>query len=110
MGGSWGVTLALAYSQTHPDAVSGIILRGVCMLRQEEIDWFYKEVTDTYYMCVLMESRKIIFYCHRIPDFQCNYFPGCKLTFSICLGRAAFYSQSIRTYKCNSCLLQEIDF
>eukprot|EP00250_Pteridium_aquilinum_P012258 c20604_g1_i1 orf=152-946(+) len=43
MGGSWGVTLALAYGQAHPGAVSGFILRGVCMLRQEEIDWFYKQ-------------------------------------------------------------------
>lgn len=43
MGGSWGVTLALAYGQAHPAAVSGFILRGVCMLRQEEIDWFYKQ-------------------------------------------------------------------
>ncbi|MCO5585548.1 hypothetical protein L7F22_039481 [Adiantum nelumboides] len=43
MGGSWGVTLALSYGQTHPGAVSGFLLRGVCMLRQEEIDWFYKQ-------------------------------------------------------------------
>ncbi|KAH7281742.1 hypothetical protein KP509_36G061500 [Ceratopteris richardii] len=43
MGGSWGVTLALAYGQAYPDAISGFILRGVCMLRQEEIDWFYKQ-------------------------------------------------------------------
>lgn len=43
MGGSWGVTLALAYGQAHPGAVAGFILRGVCMLRQEEIDWFYKQ-------------------------------------------------------------------
>ncbi|MCP2336595.1 prolyl aminopeptidase [Actinomadura rupiterrae] len=28
-GGSWGSTLALAYAQRHPDAVSEIVLRGV---------------------------------------------------------------------------------
>lgn len=44
MGGSWGVTLALAYGEAYPGAVAGFILRGVCMLRQEEIDWFYKQV------------------------------------------------------------------
>ena len=39
-GGSWGSTLALAYSQTHPQHVTEIILRGVFMLRKKEIDWF----------------------------------------------------------------------
>jgi proline iminopeptidase len=33
LGGSWGVTLALAYAQAHPDRVKGIILRGVCTMR-----------------------------------------------------------------------------
>ena len=28
-GGSWGSTLALAYSQSHPDSVTEIILRGI---------------------------------------------------------------------------------
>ncbi|ONI77298.1 prolyl aminopeptidase [Actinosynnema sp. ALI-1.44] len=40
-GGSWGVTLALAYGQTHPSRVSGMILRGVFTLRQSELDWLY---------------------------------------------------------------------
>ena len=42
-GGSWGSTLALAYSQTHPTAVSELVLRGIFMLRKWEIDWFYQE-------------------------------------------------------------------
>ena len=76
-GGSWGSTLALAYSQTHPDKVSnllsaavsrepessskrswyavgsantipdglqvtGIVLRGIFLLRKKELDWFYE--------------------------------------------------------------------
>ncbi|XP_024979546.1 proline iminopeptidase isoform X2 [Cynara cardunculus var. scolymus] len=41
-GGSWGSTLALAYSQSHPDKVTGIVLRGIFLLRQKEIDWFYE--------------------------------------------------------------------
>ncbi|CAJ2631287.1 unnamed protein product [Trifolium pratense] len=41
-GGSWGSTLALAYSQTHPDKVTGIVLRGIFLLRKKEIDWFYE--------------------------------------------------------------------
>ncbi|MCI5047305.1 MAG: prolyl aminopeptidase [Aquisalinus sp.] len=42
-GGSWGSTLALTYAQTHPARVSGLVLRGIFTLRQDEIDWFYQE-------------------------------------------------------------------
>jgi proline iminopeptidase len=42
-GGSWGSTLALAYAQTHPEAVTGLILRGIFMLRPQELRWFYQE-------------------------------------------------------------------
>jgi len=41
-GGSWGSTLALAYAQAHPSAVSELVLRGIFMLRKWEIDWFYQ--------------------------------------------------------------------
>ncbi|XP_042396916.1 proline iminopeptidase-like [Zingiber officinale] len=41
-GGSWGSTLALAYSQLHSDKVTGIILRGIFLLRKKELDWFYE--------------------------------------------------------------------
>ncbi|MEM9272560.1 MAG: prolyl aminopeptidase [Cyanobacteria bacterium P01_F01_bin.143] len=42
-GGSWGSTLALVYSQTHPTRCQGLILRGIFMLRQKELLWFYQE-------------------------------------------------------------------
>ncbi len=42
-GGSWGSTLSLAYSQTHPERCTGLILRGIFMLRQKELRWFYQE-------------------------------------------------------------------
>lgn len=41
-GGSWGSTLALAYAQAHPGAVSGLVLRGIFMLRSKELLWFYQ--------------------------------------------------------------------
>lgn len=42
-GGSWGSTLALAYSETHPEKVLALFLRGIFMLRQRELQWFYQE-------------------------------------------------------------------
>ena len=41
-GGSWGSTLALAYAQTHPERVLGLILRGIFLCRPQEIEWFYQ--------------------------------------------------------------------
>ena len=41
-GGSWGSTLALAYSQKHPKRVTELVLRGIFMLRQKELQWFYQ--------------------------------------------------------------------
>jgi proline iminopeptidase len=41
-GNSWGCTLALAYAETHPQRVDGLILVGVTMTRQSEIDWLYR--------------------------------------------------------------------
>jgi proline iminopeptidase len=41
-GGSWGATLAMAYAQTHPERVSEIVLRGVFLLRERELDWMYR--------------------------------------------------------------------
>lgn len=41
-GGSWGSTLSLLYAQCHPDRVLGLILRGIFLSQQSEIDWFYR--------------------------------------------------------------------
>jgi proline iminopeptidase len=42
-GGSWGSTLALAYAEQHPEAVSALVLRGIFLCRPEEIHWFYQQ-------------------------------------------------------------------
>jgi len=39
-GGSWGSTLALAYAQAHPRAVTGVVLRGLFLGSDEEVEWF----------------------------------------------------------------------
>ncbi|QSB00932.1 prolyl aminopeptidase [Methylomonas sp. BW4-1] len=39
-GGSWGGTLALLYAQQHPTQVLAMILRGVFLARQADMEWF----------------------------------------------------------------------
>jgi len=40
-GGSWGATLSLIYAQAHPQHVRHLVLRGVFLMTQVELDWFY---------------------------------------------------------------------
>ena len=42
-GGSWGTTLALAYAEAHPEMVTGMVLRGVFLCRDMDLEWFYQE-------------------------------------------------------------------
>jgi proline iminopeptidase len=39
-GGSWGSTLSLAYAQSHPERVLGLVLRGIFLGRPGELRWF----------------------------------------------------------------------
>ena len=41
-GGSWGSTLALAYSEKHPERVSELVVRGIYTLTRAELDWYYQ--------------------------------------------------------------------
>ena len=43
-GGSWGSSLALAYSVKHSQNIKGLILRGIFLSRKKELDWFLKDV------------------------------------------------------------------
>lgn len=55
-GGSWGSTLALAYAETHPERVSGLILRGIFLCRDQDIHWFYQDGAS-----------------HVFPDYWADY-------------------------------------
>tara|TARA_Y100001970_G_scaffold255815_1_gene332898 strand:- start:29984 stop:30952 length:969 start_codon:yes stop_codon:yes gene_type:complete len=39
-GGSWGSTLAIAYAQAYPENCLGLIVRGIFLGRQSEVNWF----------------------------------------------------------------------
>ncbi|ALO45611.1 prolyl aminopeptidase [Pseudohongiella spirulinae] len=42
-GGSWGSTLSLAYAIKHAQVCTELFLRGIFLLRKQEIDWFYQQ-------------------------------------------------------------------
>ncbi|MDO5738460.1 MAG: prolyl aminopeptidase [Eubacteriales bacterium] len=48
-GGSFGTTLAMSYAIAHPERVKGMVLRGVFLGRQEDIDWLYQEGASYFY-------------------------------------------------------------
>src|SRR3989344_2172214 len=73
-GGSWGSTLALVYAITFPRAVAGMLLRGIFLGEQDEIDYLYTgnvalyrpEVWTRFASCVPPEERKnILSFIHQ---------------------------------------------
>ena len=42
LGGSWGATLALRYTQLHREKIAALVLRGVFSGRKSEVDWLYR--------------------------------------------------------------------
>lgn len=48
-GGSWGATLALIYAISHPECVRHLVLRGVFLATQSELDWFYGGGAGAFY-------------------------------------------------------------
>jgi len=43
-GGSWGSTLSLYYAQLHPERCISLTLRGIWLLRDEEIKWWLYDI------------------------------------------------------------------
>lgn len=77
-GGSWGSALALAYAQTHPTAVTELVVRGVFTLQRHELEWFYEGGAAALFpdkweefiapIPVLERSRMIEAYHRRLSD------------------------------------------
>ncbi|MBW8481147.1 prolyl aminopeptidase [Actinomadura parmotrematis] len=42
-GGSWGSTLALAYTEAHPSRVTELVVRGVYLVQESDEPWCYAE-------------------------------------------------------------------
>ena len=59
-GGSWGATLSLIYAQAHPEAVRNLVLRGVFLITQSELDWFYGGGAGKFWPEVWAKFTKLI--------------------------------------------------
>jgi proline iminopeptidase len=59
-GGSWGSTLALAYAETHPEQVCGLVVRGICLLTKSEMDWFFRRGANVIYPDAWEDFRDFI--------------------------------------------------
>ena len=64
-GGSWGTALSLVYAINYSEYVSGMILRGIFLARQEDVDWLYCGGAGYYfpqefekYISILNEEEK----------------------------------------------------
>lgn len=40
-GGSWGSLLGMVYALMHPESIKGLILRGIFLCSEEDLNWFY---------------------------------------------------------------------
>ncbi|MDX1391280.1 MAG: prolyl aminopeptidase [Rheinheimera sp.] len=49
VGGSWGSTLSLLYALRYPDKVTRMLLWGIFLCRQQELDWFYLDGANHIY-------------------------------------------------------------
>ncbi len=59
-GGSWGSTLALTYTETHPERVGGLVLRGIFLGRQWENDWIFRLGTNAIFPDMWDEFANVI--------------------------------------------------
>jgi len=59
-GGSWGAALALLYAQQHPQQVLGLVLRGIFLARQRDLDWYLHDGASRLYPERWAELAKIL--------------------------------------------------
>lgn len=49
VGGSWGSTLSLLYAVRYPQYIDSMLLWGIFLCRQQELDWFYQHGASQLY-------------------------------------------------------------
>ena len=92
-GGSWGSTLALAYAETHPARVTELVLRGIFLLRKQEIDWFYQRGASALfpdawedYLAPIPEAERgelVLAYHKRLTGHDAELRRRCAIAWSV---------------------------
>lgn len=59
-GGSYGTTLALAYAIHYPHTVQHLVLRGIFLGRQSDIDWLFQEGASYFYPEEFQKFKRFI--------------------------------------------------
>lgn len=72
-GGSWGSTLSLLYAQAHPSKVLGLILRGIFLCREQDIQWFYQKGASAIFPDYWKEYEEPIPHNERSDMLQAYY-------------------------------------
>lgn len=72
-GGSWGSTLSLLYAQEHADRVMGMILRGIFLCRDRDLQWFYQEGAHHIFPDYWQEYEEIIPLAERSDMISAYY-------------------------------------
>jgi proline iminopeptidase len=103
-GGSWGSTLALAYAQKHPEKVTELVLRGIFLLRKQEIDWFYQRGASAIfpdawedYVAPIPEAERddlLRAYYKRLTSSDPAVRAGAAKAWSVWEGRTSFLRQN----------------
>ena len=43
-GGSWGSTLGMLYAQSHPEVCLSLVLRGIWLFREQDLNWWFYDL------------------------------------------------------------------
>ncbi|MBF97119.1 MAG: prolyl aminopeptidase [Pelagibacterales bacterium] len=60
VGGSWGSTLAIAYAETKPSAILGMVLRSLFLGTKTEVDWAFRNGPITFKPNLIKELNLIL--------------------------------------------------
>jgi len=63
-GGGWGCLLALLYAQRYPQQISALLLHGIFLGRQQDVNWLYQQGANLVYPDYWQE------FIHNVPENQ----------------------------------------
>ncbi|SDH18542.1 prolyl aminopeptidase [Pelagibacterium luteolum] len=70
VGGSWGATLALAYAQSHPERVTGMVLRATFLGTRNELDWAFLAAMPHFYPRLYAEFLDLLTPPERVDPLK----------------------------------------